>query len=192
VPEVLRIVFLLWRPIGGVLHGAGAGYRLKGLEGISMAEIYWLALSVAIISFLIIRSVLSSRFGLGLAAIRDSDSTAASSGVNVFILKLFSFLLGATVTGLAGGIFYTYQKYIEPTSAFSIRWTMILMLSSVIGGLGIEVGPIFGTLVVVFLHFFLARYPGWNLLIQGALLIIIMLIAPKGMTGFIRKIRARE
>jgi branched-chain amino acid transport system permease protein len=87
---------------------------------------------------------------------------------------------------MAGGIFYVYQGYIEPTSAFGIRWTMILMLSCVLGGLGIEAGPLIGTAVVVFLHFYLAKYTGINLLIQGILLVIVMLLAPHGIMGFLR------
>lgn len=184
VPEALRVIFLLWRPVGGELHGGGAGYRIKGIEWLSMTEVYWMALFIGIASILIMRLILKSNLGLGLAAIRDSDSTAASSGINVFKLKLISFVLGAIVTGFAGAVFYTYQKYIEPTSAFNIRWTMILMLSAVIGGLGVETGPIVGTVVVVFLHFFLAKYAGWSLLLQGIMLMIVMLLVPRGIMGF--------
>jgi len=110
------------------------------------------------ISFFLMRIILRSRLGLGLAAIRDSDSTAASIGIHVFKLKLYSFVIGSLVTGMAGAVFYVYQGYIEPTAAFGIRWTMILMLSCVIGGLGIEAGPMIGAAVVVFLHFYLAKY----------------------------------
>ncbi len=184
VPEVLRVIFLLWRPVGGELHGGGAGYRLKGVEGLDSTEIYWMALAIGVASIFVMRFILKSSLGLGLAAIRDNADTAASSGIHVFKLKLFSFVVGAIVTGVAGSIFFIYQKYIEPTSAFSIRWTMILMLSAVIGGLGVETGPIIGTIVVVFLHFFLAKYAGWSLLLQGVMLIIVMLLVPRGIMGF--------
>jgi branched-chain amino acid transport system permease protein len=190
VPEALRVIFLLWRPVGRGLQGAGAGYRIKGLEGLSMAEVYWMSLFMGIASIFMMRLILRSRLGLGLAAIRDSESTAASSGVNVFKLKLFSFVFGAIVTGFSGSIYFIYQKYIEPTSAFNIRWTMILMLSAVIGGLGIETGPAIGTVIVVFLHFFLAKYAGWSLMLQGIMLMIVMLIVPKGIMGFSLKRRA--
>jgi branched-chain amino acid transport system permease protein len=52
-----------------------------------------------------------------------------------------------------------------------------------------EEGPIVGTAVVVFLHFLLARYAGISLLIQGIILVGIMLLAPQGIMGFIRKTR---
>ena len=190
VPEALRIIFFLWKPVGGELSGGGAGYMIKGIAGISMTEIYWLTIAIGIISIILMRVILRSRLGLGLAAIRDNGRTAASSGIDVFRLKLYSFVIGAFVTGIAGAIFYIYQGYIEPSSAFNIRWTMILMLSTVIGGMSIEEGPIVGTIIVVFLHFLLGRYAGISLLIQGAVLVGIMLLAPQGIMGFLRKTRA--
>jgi branched-chain amino acid transport system permease protein len=189
VPEALKYMFLLWRPIGKSIHGGGAGYVLKGASDFSTAEVYWLGLGVAVVSGLCLRMVLCSRLGLGLAAIRDNDRTAASSGIDVFKLKLYSFVISAIVTGLAGTIFYIYQSYVEPNSAFSVRWTMILILATVMGGMGTEGGPIIGTVIVVFLHFLLARYAGISLIIQGTLLVIIMLLVPEGLTGFIRKTR---
>jgi branched-chain amino acid transport system permease protein len=189
IPEALRIVFFLWRPVGGALAGGGAGYMLKGTGEVSMAEIYWLALVIGVVSVLLMRVILRSKLGLGLAAIRDNERAAASSGINVFGLKLSSFIISAVVSGIAGTIFYIYQGYIEPTSAFNIGWTMTLMLATVIGGMGTEAGPIVGTIIVVFLRFLLVRYGAFSLLIQGVILVGIMLLAPQGIMGFVRKTR---
>jgi branched-chain amino acid transport system permease protein len=189
IPEALRIVFFLWRPVGGELHGGGAGYMVKGVAGVSMAGFYWLALVIGIASIFLMRLILRSKLGLGLASIRDNDRAAASCGIGVFKLKLYSFIISAFITGIAGGVFYIYQGYIEPASAFNIRWTMIVMLATVIGGMSTEEGPILGTAIVVFLHFLLARYAGISLLIQGIILVGIMLIVPQGIMGFIRKTR---
>ncbi len=190
IPEALRIVFLLWKPVGSELHGGGAGYMIKGVTGISITQLYWLALSAAVMSIIVMRIILRSKLGLGLASIRDNDKSASSSGVAVFRLKLYSFIISAFITGVAGAIFYVYQGYIEPVSAFNIKWTMIVILATVIGGMGIEEGPIVGTAIVVYLHFQLARYAGTSLLIQGIILIVIMLIAPQGIMGYVRKTRA--
>ena len=189
VPEALKYVFLLWRPVGGTLLGGGAGYVLKGAGEFSTVDIYWLALIIGLISIFLMRFILSSKMGLGLAAIRDSDTTAASSGINVFRLKLLSFIIGAAVTGIAGAVFYVAQGSIEPMSAFNIRWTMLCILATVIGGLRIEVGPIIGTAIVVFLHFALARYAGYSLIIQGIILVGVMLVVAQGIMGYIRKTR---
>jgi branched-chain amino acid transport system permease protein len=189
VPEILRVVFLLWRPVGGPLDGLGRGYTVLGVTGVSHSQVYWLSLAIAVASIFIMRYILRSKLGTGLAAIRDNDSTAAACGVNVFNLKLYSFVIAAFVTGIAGAIFYIYQGFIEPTSAFSIQWLITIMLATIIGGEGTEKGPIVGTIIVVFLYFLLARYAEISLIIQGIILVGIMLLAPQGITGSIRKSR---
>ena len=190
LPEVLKYVFLVWRPVGGLMVGRGAGYAVKGVAGVSLGEWYWLALVIGMASIFLVRIILRSKLGLGLAAIRDNDSTAASSGINVFQIKLYSFLIAAFITGIAGAVFYSYSGYIEPVSAFNIRWLLVALLATVIGGEGIEEGPIIGTAIVTILHFQLARYAGISLIIQGIILVSIMLAAPQGIMGLIRKVRA--
>ena len=189
VPAILRLVFLRWRPVGGDLQGGGAGYMIKGVSGVPSEITYWLGLIIGLISVVIIAIILRSKFGLGLAAIRDNDVSAASSGINVFRLKLYSFIIAAFIMGMAGAVFYAYQGYIEPNSAFDISWLMIVLLATVIGGIGLQWGPFVGTIIVVILAFQLARYPGISLLIQGIILLIIMLVAPQGILGFVRDLR---
>lgn len=189
LPEILRVVFLLWKPVGGPLDGGGRGYTVHGVAEVSRSQPYWLALAIGIVSFFLMRYILRSKFGTGLAAIRDNDGTAATCGINVFKLKLYSFVIAAFITGIAGTIFYIYQGFIEPTSAFSIRWLINLMLATVIGGEGTEEGPIVGTIIVVILYFLLARYAEISLIIQGIILIGIMLLAPQGIVGSIRMTR---
>ena len=190
VPEVLRYVFTIWAPIGKPIYGGGSGYTIKGIADVSGSHTYWMALVIGAASIFLMRYILRSKLGSGLAAIRDNEITAASSGINVFSLKLSSFVIAAFVTGLAGAIFYLYQGYIEPVSAFSVRWLVIIILATVIGGEGTEEGPVLGTIVVVVLYFLLARYADISLIIQGSILVVIMLLAPQGIMGFVRKTRA--
>jgi branched-chain amino acid transport system permease protein len=187
VPEALKYLFFIWRPIGRELHGGGAGYMVRGEFIIDIAWTYWAAFIIGIVSILLMHFILNSKLGLGLAGIRDNVDTAASSGVNVFRLKLYAFVIAAFITGIAGGVLYLFQLHIEPTSAFNIRWLMTAMLATLIGGIGLKEGPIVGTIVVVILHFLLARYAGISLFIQGVLLVIIISLAPEGIIGFVRK-----
>lgn len=189
VPEALRMIFYLWRPVGGQMHGAGAGYMVKGIGDLSTHLIYWLAFLIGAGSLFLVRAILKSKLGLGLAAIRDNERSAASAGVDVFRLKVYTFLIAAAVTGLAGAVYYLYQGYIEPSATFNVRWTMTLLLATVIGGIRTEEGPLIGAIVVVFLYFLLARYAGYSFLIQGIILIGIMLLSPQGITGALRRNR---
>lgn len=192
VPEALRVIFLIWRPVGERIHGKGAGYMIKGLQDLSMTHIYWLAILIGLASIFIMRVILSSKMGMGLAATRDNDEAASSLGINIFRLKLFAFMISAFVTAVAGAVFFMYQGYISPSVGFSMKWTMTMILATVIGGISTEEGPIIGTVISVFLHFLLARYAGISLIIQGILLIIIMVLAPNGIMGYFRKTRAYQ
>lgn len=189
VPEALRMVFFLWRPVGGALNGGGSGYMLKGTAALTTTEIYWIALFVAVLSVIVMRVALHSNLGLGLAAIRDNQRSAAASGVNVFRMKLYTFVVSGAITGLAGAAFYLNQGYIEPTSTFTAKWTMMILLAAVIGGIGSEEGPFYGSIVTVLFYFLLARYSGYSLLIEGVILIAIMLVSPQGIVGMLRKMR---
>ena len=159
---------------------------VKGVSGLSIAGVYWFALAICLVSTVLLGVILRSKFGLGLHAIRDNPTSAASSGIDVFRLKLYSFIIAAFVMGVAGATFYIYQGYIEPLSGFNISWLMLVLLGTVIGGIGIEIGPLVGTAIVVFLRFQLARYGGISLLIQGIILVIVMLVAPQGIVGLVR------
>jgi branched-chain amino acid transport system permease protein len=189
VPEALRLTFYLWKPVGGALQGAGAGYMIKDIADLNTALIYWMAFATALISAVALRLILKSKLGLGLASIRDNERAAASCGVNTFWIKVYPFVISAVITGLAGAIFYVNQGYIEPSATFNVKWTMTLLLATVIGGMRTEGGPIIGTIIVVILYFLLARYAGFSLLIQGIILVGIMLISPQGIIGIFRKTR---
>jgi branched-chain amino acid transport system permease protein len=186
VPEAVRILFYLWKPVGGPLQGRGAGYMIKGLADLPMSDVYWMALAVAILSAVVLYIVLRSKLGLGLAAIRDNQRTAASSGVSIFWIKVYPFVISASVTAVAGAIFYIYQGYIEPSNAFNIKWTLIMLLATVIGGMRTQGGPIVGAIIMVILNFALAKYSSYSALIEGVILIVIMLLSPQGLVGLTR------
>jgi branched-chain amino acid transport system permease protein len=188
VPEILRLVFLRWRPVGSGLQGGGAGYMIKGVSKLSSAQNYWLAFAVCIVSVVLMAFILRSKFGLGLAAIRDNPTSAASSGIHVFRLKLYSFVVAALVMGMAGAVYYVRQGYIEPLRGFDISWLMIVLLGTVIGGIGTEIGPLVGTAIVVVLRFQLARAGDVSTLIQGIILVVIMLVAPQGIVGLVKNL----
>jgi branched-chain amino acid transport system permease protein len=191
VPEAMRLVFLIWKPagVGGPLQGGGSGYTILGTTAISTTQAYWMALFAALASILTVSFILRSKLGVGLKAVRDSERTASSSGVNIFNMKIYIFIIGAIVTGLAGAIFYASQQYIEPYSAFNLKWTMILILATIIGGMGTQIGPVIGTAIIIAMYFGLAKYGAASLLLEGVILVAVMLLLPRGVTGQIGRIR---
>ncbi len=157
-----------------------------------MTNLYWMAIIIGVASIFIMRAILSSKMGMGLAATRDNDEAASSLGINIFKLKLIAFMISAFVTAIAGAVFFIYQGYISPTACFSMNWTMTMILAVVIGGIGTEIGPIIGTIIAVFLQFTLARFGGISMIIQGCLLIIIMVAAPNGIMGLVKNTKVYQ
>ena len=190
LPEVLKVWFSYWRPVGNVYQGMGAGYSVTGVAGVTLGDTYWLGLAIAAASIILVHVVLRTRLGLGLTAIRDNENTAASAGANVFRLKLSSFLIAAFIMGIAGAAYYIFSPRIQPTGGFSIRWLLVPLIATVIGGEGTEEGPIIGAAIVTFLTFRLADYGAWSLLIQGVILLAVVTVMPQGIAGLLRQVGA--
>ena len=190
LPEILKVWFSFWRPVGNLYQGKGAGYAVKGIAGVTLGDTYWLGLAIAAASIFVVYMILRSRLGLGLTAIRDNENTAASAGANVFRLKLSSFLIAAFIMGIAGAAYYIFSPRIQPTGGFSIRWLLVPLIATVIGGEGTEEGPIIGAAIVTFLTFQLADYARWSLLIQGVILLAVVTVMPQGIAGLLRQVGA--
>ena len=190
LPEALRAWFTFWRPVGTAYQGMGAGYSVVGVTGFTLGDKYWLALAVAAASIFVVHIILRSKLGLGLTAIRDNENTAASSGVNIFRLKLISFIIAAFIIGIAGAIYYIHNPRIQPTSGFNISWLLLPLMATVIGGEGSEEGPIIGAAIVTFLRFLLADYGAWSLFIQGIILVVVVVLMPQGIAGLLRQVGA--
>jgi branched-chain amino acid transport system permease protein len=129
-------------------------------------------------------SILAHRtpFGLRLTAVRDDQDAASSLGVTVFRHRLAALLIFSALTGLAGGLLALQNLFIEPTGTFSITWTLNAVLMCTIGGMATLVGPWLGTIVVYYLITKqLESHATIGVLIEGALLIIIVRLAPEGL-----------
>jgi branched-chain amino acid transport system permease protein len=190
LPEALKAWFNYWRPVGNEYQGMGAGYSVTGVEGVTLGDTYWLGLAIVAASVILVHIILRARLGLGLTAIRDNENTAASAGVNVFRLKLYSFLIAAFIMGIAGAAYYIYSPRINPVGGFNISWLLLPLMATVIGGEGLEEGPIIGAAIVTFLRFLLADYGAWSLLIQGIILIVVVAVMPQGIAGLLRQVGA--
>jgi branched-chain amino acid transport system permease protein len=147
---------------------------------------YWIALALAAGAPLLVYLVLRSRYGLALFAIRDSETTAESAGVDSFRAKLGVYVLVAGATGMIGALIYLQKARISPDAAFSVLdWSAYVIFVVIIGGVGTIEGPIIGVIVFYALQRYLADFGTWYLILLGALAILTMLFAPKGIWGYV-------
>jgi branched-chain amino acid transport system permease protein len=130
--------------------------------------------------------LLRSRRGLALAAIRDAETAAASIGIDSIRTKLIVYVATAFGTGMVGALIYLQKARISPDAAFSVLdWTAYVVFIVVIGGIGTIEGPIVGAIVLFLLQDYLSSFGSWYLIMLGGLAAAAMLIAPRGIWGFV-------
>lgn len=182
VAETLRILFSNWKYVG-----YGMGLFVKPAYTLTFNTIYYAGLFVGVASVALVYFLLRSKLGLGLMAMRDDETASETLGVDIFRTKLTCFLLAAGGTGVASGVLYLHNIFIQPFSAFGIDWTVRLVFITIIGGIGTIEGPIIGAFIYVFLQQWLSEYPSVSLLILGVIAIAVILVAPKGIMGTIQE-----
>ena len=184
VAEVYRLIAAHTSKLGG---GSGTTLSVAGTDReLRLFVTYWIALAVGVGSVAVAYLLLRSRLGLALRAVRDREGAASSLGVGVLSTKIIVYVLTSALCGLTGGVIYLSLLRIQPTATFSVNWTAFMIFAVVIGGLGTITGPIVGTLVYFLLQRYLADLGAWYLIILGAVAIVVMLWAPKGLWGFVR------
>jgi len=189
VAEVFRLLASQISVLGG-----GSGISLPASVVVAMAptrqarefEIYWLALALTVIVLAAIVALLRSRHGLALTAIRDNELAAQSSGIGVTRIKYIVYVLVGFGTSVIGALIFLQKLRISPDTAFSVNdWTAFVIFITVIGGIGRIEGPIIGTIIFFALRQTLADLGSVYLLMMGAVAIVMMLWAPKGLWGLI-------
>lgn len=185
VADVLRLVMANVPALGG-----GSGESLTSvIVGVPAWEreavIYWMALAAGVGLTMGMYLFLTFRHGLALTAIRDSEAASASLGVEVDRVKLLVYVASAAGLGLVGALIYLIKLRISPDAAFSIEWTVLMIFIVTIGGIGTIEGPIVGTAVYFLLRYLLADFGTWYLVVLGAVAVVVMLKAPKGIWGWV-------
>jgi len=189
VAEVFRLIASQVSVLGG-----GSGTSLPAGIVISIAAtretreflVYWTALALAVLVLGLIIALLRSRYGLALTAIRDSEIAALSNGVGVRQVKLVVYVTTAFCTAMVGAVIFLQKLRISPEAAFSVNdWTALVIFITVIGGVGRIEGPIVGTAIFFLLRQLFADLGSLYLLMLGAVAIIIMLKAPRGVWGLV-------
>lgn len=198
--EIFRLLFAQMKQLGGgtgMSLGPDITSSIAGLDIIKSAfgmrtaaardiAVYWLALLLLVATLAAVYLLLRSRQGLALAAIRDCEPAAESVGVNSARTKLLVYVLAAFGTGTVGALIYLQKARISPDAAFSVLdWTAYVIFIVIIGGIGTIEGPIIGAIVLYILQDQLAALGPWYLMALGALAVIVMLVAPKGLWGLL-------
>ncbi len=140
---------------------------------------------ILLVTVVVARLIERSKFGLGLAAIREDEEVAGTQGVPTTRLKLTAFTISAGLAGLAGGIYSWSRGFIDPGDMFNVQLSVAVVLFALLGGRRSWVGPLIGAAVVTIVEELLANLVGDRpaQILYGALLVIVILFLPHGLIG---------
>ncbi len=129
-------------------------------------------------------------WGAAMRAVRDSETAAESIGLNPVLIKTTAFAVSALCAGAAGALFAPLSGMITPHT-FGFGQSILFVLVLMLGGTGTVLGPLMGALVVGLLPELLSSLEEYRLLFFGALLLVVLWVAPSGLVGFWQGLRQR-
>jgi len=183
--EIFRIVIqnlhdFTGGPEGLVLDGVILGGSASGL--------YWLTLAGLAVALGASWWFEKSKFHFALTAIRNNETAAKSSGIDIFRWLLATFVITSVIQGFLGGIYGQSYGFATPDSVFDANFTLLPLAMALLGGIHSTVGPIFGAVLLgLAAEWLKLRIPYGHLVVYGVIIIIVILFIPGGLYGLIKK-----
>lgn len=182
--QIVYTIVFQWYALTGGDNGI-PGVWSEGLIPSSVASpvgYYYFTLIVVAASLVSLHLIVSSPFGLILKAVRENPQRTQFVGLNVRLHQHITFVLAGFYAGVAGALFTFLKGGAYPDFVF---WTKSAepLVVSILGGMSYFSGPIVGAAVFQVLHFIINRYTEYWPLVLGAILVLLVLAAPRGLVG---------
>ena len=193
--EILRLVISYSRLLGaedGLSNiprpKIGLGFAVLDLA--SSQAYYWFLLATIALATAGLWWLLHSRYGRIFQVIREDAERAAFLGINVARYRVLAFVISGAVAAFSGALYAPWTRIV---TLEEIHWLQSLqpMLYTLLGGVGSFWGPAIGAAVFAAIGYYTRTYVGLYEVIVGGLLIVIILVAPGGVVGVYRRLRAR-
>jgi branched-chain amino acid transport system permease protein len=176
--EILRVIFIR----GTKWTGGNSGLYLPPSYYGSFKPHYYTSLLLAVLVLVVTYSMVKSRTGLGLVAVKEDETAAAAKGINILKFKVLAFAVGAFFAGVCGSLWAYYVFLVQPSNFFNLNWTVFPVVMCTLGGTGTITGPIIGALVITGIMELAKIYlPVGHLFVSGLLIILVVLILPEGL-----------
>lgn len=192
INEAMRAFVNNFSPFGGAT-GISLQFSIYNGYG-GAANALWLAygllLAVTLAVIVLSYVVKTSKFGLGLMAIREDEDAAEVMGVITPRAKTWAYVLSAIVPGIVGVIFFFKNGNIEPADAFRLQFSIETIVMVMLGGQGTVLGAVLGATGYQRLRGFLLTndlFKDLQLAIAGVMLLLIVLFIPAGIIGLLRR-----
>lgn len=185
--EIIRVIFT---NLQSVTNGS------LGLKGLPRFTNLWWAWGAATVTVVCMVSLVRSSYGRAFKAIRDNEIAAEAMGVNVFQMKLLSFVISAFFAGVGGALLAHHLTTIDPKQ-FQFLKTFDVLLIVVLGGIGSISGSVIAAIVVTilmealrfldgplnFIFFQTEGVPGIRMVVFSVMLMVVILFRQQGLMG---------
>jgi branched-chain amino acid transport system permease protein len=169
------------------IQGVPRGMLLGFIDLKNDVAMYYFVLTIFLFGFALIMRTVHSPFGQVLKAIRENEPRAISLGYDVDRFKLISFIISASLSGLAGSM---KSLVFQLATLTDVHWHMSgeVVLMTLLGGMGTILGPVVGAGIVVGLQNYLANIGSWSTIATGFIFVICVLAFRRGVVGEISAI----
>ncbi|PNR95965.1 branched-chain amino acid ABC transporter permease [Petrotoga sp. 9PWA.NaAc.5.4] len=191
----LTMVFsVIIRNIPKLTGGASGKVLSNVIFNGDSTKIYWLILSIALITIIISEVFTKTRIQFAINSIRNDEIIAKSSGINIFKYLIFVFIITSALQGATGAIYAQQYGFVSPETTFSLDFLLLPMAMALVGGIYSTWGAVIGAIILGFASEYLKLImPYGHLIIYGVMIVLIILFLPNGIYGtIIDKMYARK
>ncbi len=176
----LRILIIQWRDVTGGTDGLVALPLVEVFgQGLKPTAVYYLSVVIACLTFLVLRYIVRTRYGLALQAVRDNPMRAEAAGIHVYAHRVGAMSISGGIAGMAGALFVYLQGSVDP-SALGWQQSGHFMIQLLMGGPGTVVGPMIAAIAMTFLqHWLSAVTTHWELIL-GTAVVLFVYFTPRG------------
>jgi branched-chain amino acid transport system permease protein len=190
--QIFYVIIFTWTEVTGGENGltfSQPPLSVPGLGGVRFTAVtlHWFVLATVTISYLLLRRITQSPFGMVLQAIRENEPRTRAIGYRVERYKIVAVMLSGVFAGLAGVLYAIQNRFAAPDFVFfTVSGEVVIF--NVIGGVGTLVGPIAGAAFFLLLREGLSRFfTEYYLIPVGIIFVLIVLFFPQGLFGFARR-----
>ncbi len=189
--QIFYVIIFTWTDVTGGENGLnfrqpGLGLPWLGEAAFTPAGLHWFVLAVVVLSYLLLRRITRSPFGMVLQSIRENEPRTRAIGYAVERYKIVAVMLSGLFAGLAGVLYAVQNKFAAPDFVFFLISGEVVIFN-VMGGVGTLVGPIAGAAFFLLLREGLSRYFEYYLIPVGIIFTLMVIFLPQGFLGFLRR-----
>lgn len=165
-----------------VIEALGITGGAQGLRSIPKVATLPVSFIVMVLTIAVLYTLINSRHGRAIIAIREDEIAAESMGINITYYKTLAFTVAAFFAGVAGAM-YAHYIGILGASNFDFNRSIEIVVTVVLGGLGSFTGSIVAAIALTLLPFMLRAFSEYRMLIYSIALIVVMIFKPSGLFG---------